>query len=321
MTARELIILGTASQVPTRYRNHNGYFLRWDGEGILFDPGEGTQRQMTIAGISASAITKICITHFHGDHCLGLPGIVQRLSLDNCPEVSIYYPASGERYLSNLRNASIYAHLDKVAAHPISGRAVLFESDSMTLEAVPLDHEVECFGYRISERDQLRVNDDRLRATGLRGPAVGKLMREGVLELPDGRTIHRSEIAETRSGQSFAFIMDTRLCAGAAELARGVDLLVCESTFLQSEEDLAVHSGHMTARHAAMLARDAGARKLVLTHFSQRYDDNQAFLAEAQEVHNDVVVAAEPHTERETPFRIAVPLRKQAGAVVPGDPV
>jgi ribonuclease Z len=82
MSARELVVLGTASQAPTRTRNHNGYLLRWDDEGILFDPGEGTQRQLTLAGVAASAITRICITHFHGDHCLGLPGVIQRLSLD-----------------------------------------------------------------------------------------------------------------------------------------------------------------------------------------------------------------------------------------------
>ena len=83
MSARELIVLGTASQSPTRHRNHNGYLLRWDAEGILFDPGEGTQRQFTLAGVSPATITRICITHFHGDHCLGLPGVILRMDLDH----------------------------------------------------------------------------------------------------------------------------------------------------------------------------------------------------------------------------------------------
>jgi ribonuclease Z len=82
VVARELVVLGTASQVPTRRRNHNGYLLRWDGEGILFDPGEGTQRQMLYAGVSASGLSRLCLSHFHGDHCLGLPGVIARLSLD-----------------------------------------------------------------------------------------------------------------------------------------------------------------------------------------------------------------------------------------------
>ena len=94
MSNRELVVLGTASQAPTRSRNHNGYFLRWDDEGLLFDPGEGTQRQMLFAGITASQITRICITHFHGDHCLGLPGVLARMSLDRVPHtVEVSYPA------------------------------------------------------------------------------------------------------------------------------------------------------------------------------------------------------------------------------------
>ena len=94
---RELVVLGTASQVPTRTRNHNGYFLRWDGEGILFDPGEGTQRQMIHAGIASSEITRICITHAHGDHCYGLPGILSRMALDRVPHpIRLHYPAAGE---------------------------------------------------------------------------------------------------------------------------------------------------------------------------------------------------------------------------------
>lgn len=96
MSVRELVVLGTASQVPTRYRNHNGYLLRWDGAGLLFDPGEGTQRQMLLAGVSATDVTRICVTHFHGDHCLDLPGVIQRLSLDGVPHpVDAHYPATG----------------------------------------------------------------------------------------------------------------------------------------------------------------------------------------------------------------------------------
>ena len=125
MTARELFVLGTASQVPTRQRNHNAYFLRWDREGILFDPGEGTQRQLTLAGLAVSAITRVCITHFHGDHCLGLPGIIQRFSLDGAPPVKVYYPASGQVYFERLRYASIFAGLETLIPHPIESGGIL----------------------------------------------------------------------------------------------------------------------------------------------------------------------------------------------------
>ena len=114
MSSRELVILGSASQAPTRHRNHNGYLLRWDGTSILFDPGEGTQRQMILAGVSPTSIGHICITHFHGDHCLGLPGILQRLSLDGVARpVEVLYPASGQEYFDRLRHASFYEdHLE-----------------------------------------------------------------------------------------------------------------------------------------------------------------------------------------------------------------
>jgi ribonuclease Z len=311
MAARELYVLGTASQVPTRYRNHNAYFLRWDDEGILFDPGEGTQRQLTFAGLSAHAITRICITHFHGDHCLGLPGIIQRLSLEACPEVTVYYPASGQRYFENLRNASIYARLEKLVTVPVSAGGVLFETDSFAFEAAALDHDVECYGYRIRERDKLGVREELLKPTGVKGRQIGDLLRDGKVVAPDGTVVLREDVTEMREGQSFAFIMDTRRCPGAEQLAAGVDLLVCESTFLSSETELAGIAKHMTARQAAELARDARAKRLVLTHFSQRYDDPNAFLEEAREVHQDSVVALDPDMAdpKSTRHRIAVPKR------------
>ena len=109
MSARELVVLGTASQAPTRYRNHNGYLLRWDTDGILFDPGEGTQRQFTLAGVSPTSITRICVSHFHGDHCLGLPDVLQRLALDRVTRpIEVHFPASGQAYYDHLRHASIF---------------------------------------------------------------------------------------------------------------------------------------------------------------------------------------------------------------------
>ena len=125
MSARELVVLGTASQAPTRYRNHNGYLLRWDAEGLLFDPGEGTQRQMLLAGVASSAITRICLTHFHGDHCLGLPGVLQRLSLDRSPTrwtPTTRPPARSSS--SGCGRCALYDDTVDVRPHPVTGAGV-----------------------------------------------------------------------------------------------------------------------------------------------------------------------------------------------------
>ncbi|MBS1796273.1 MAG: ribonuclease Z [Acidobacteria bacterium] len=289
MSSRRFIALGTASQVPTRERNHNGYFLRWDAEGFLFDPGEGTQRQMQFADVSATSITKIFITHFHGDHCLGLAGVLQRLSLDRVPHtVRIFFPASGEKYLDNLANASIYKNFASIERQPVAAEGEIFRGNDYTIEAYRLDHTAESWGYRLKEDDSFSLIPEKLEALGLRGPDVGRLKKEGSLVV-DGKTVLVTEVGAEKRGLSFAFVMDTRLCANAYRLAAGVDLLVCESTYLESEKIDAKTNGHLTARQAATIARDSNARQLVLTHFSQRYPNTRDFLAEAVTVHENTI--------------------------------
>ncbi len=305
MSARELVVLGTASQVPTRYRNHNGYLLRWDDEGFLFDPGEGTQRQMIFADVSATAVTRVCITHFHGDHCLGLAGVSQRISLDGAPHVvHAYYPASGQVYYERLRTASIYYDVGRWEPHPIEDGGEVERTPTWTLTARPLDHGVPTLGYRIQEADQRTMLPDRLQELGIAGPAIRKLIADGRIEL-GGRTIGIDEVSAPRPGQAVAFVMDTRMCGGAIELARGADLLICESTYLAADADKARDHGHLTATDAATIAREAGVRLLVLTHFSQRYPEVEPFVEEARAIFPEVVAARDGET-------IAVPKRLRA---------
>ncbi|MFD8260621.1 ribonuclease Z [Streptomyces griseoluteus] len=278
MSVRELVVLGTASQVPTRHRNHNGYLLRWDGEGILFDPGEGTQRQMLRAGVAAHDVNRICVTHFHGDHSLGLAGVIQRINLDRVPHpVTAHYPRSGQRFFDRLRYATAYRETADLTEAPVDTDGPLATTPSYTLEAYGLSHPVESYGYRLIEPDRLRMLPDRLAAHGISGPDVGRVQREGSLG-----GVALEEVSETRRGQRFAFVMDTRLCPGVHALADGCDLLVIESTFLDEDVRLAEEHGHLTAGQAAAVARDAGVRHLVLTHFSQRYSDPAEFERQAR---------------------------------------
>ncbi|MCM2388505.1 ribonuclease Z [Streptomyces albipurpureus] len=278
MSVRELVVLGTASQVPTRHRNHNGYLLRWGAEGILFDPGEGTQRQMLRAGVAAHDINRICVTHFHGDHSLGLAGVIQRINLDRVPhEVFAHYPASGQHYFDRLRYATAYRETVQLSQHPVITDGMLAETAAYSLTAHRLSHPVESFGYQLTEPDGRRMLPQKLAAHGIQGPDVGRLQRAGEL-----RGVTLEQVSENRPGQRFAFVMDTRLCDGVYALAEGCDMLVIESTFLDEDEQLAVDHGHLTAGQAARVARDAGVRHLVLTHFSQRYSDPGAFEQQAR---------------------------------------
>lgn len=293
MSGRELIVFGTASQVPTRHRNHNGYLLRWDDEGFLFDPGEGTQRQMLLAGVSPTAVTRMCVTHLHGDHCLGVPGIIQRLSLDRVMRpVQAYYPASGREYFARLRHASAFHDVTDVRELPVDAEGTIAVGPFGTLEARRLDHPVDAVGYRVVEPDGDRFVPELLAQFGVAGPEVGELQRAGVLRRGT-QTVRLSDVTRSRRGQRFAFVMDTRLCDGVYALADGADLLVIEATFLDSDADLAARYGHLTARQAAQVAAECGVRRLVLTHFSQRYPDMRGHHDEARAVFDGDLVLAE----------------------------
>jgi ribonuclease Z len=303
---RELVVLGTASQVPTRARNHNGYFLRWDEQGFLFDPGEGTQRQMTLAGVAATDITRICVTHFHGDHCFGLPGVLSRLALDGVEHpVHCHYPGSGREDFARLRWLWPDYAERILREEPVSDSPHLLMSDARLgrLTAVRLDHGIDAYGYRITEPDARRILPDRLAAVGLSGPAVGNLQRDGAVTHA-GRVITLEEVSVQKPGQSVAFVMDTRLCDGVYALADGVDLLVIESTFLAADASLAAEHGHLTAGQAARVAAESGVRSLVLTHFSQRYRDPAAFEREARAHYDGEMRVAEDL------MRVPVPKRR-----------
>ncbi len=294
MSSRIITFLGTASQVPTRTRNHNALFLQWDELGILFDPGEGTQRQMTLAGLSATQITHVCVTHFHGDHCLGLAGVIQRLSLDRVGHpVEVVYPASGQVFFERLRHASSFYEVATLLPRPVEAGGEMVEvcrAGKGRLLARALEHGIDCQGYRYQEDDGQRMLPERLAAAGVSGAMVRELIQAGQVQA-GGRVVRLEEVSEPRPGQAFALVMDTRLCPGAADLARGADLLVCESTYLRSEEREAHDHYHLTAAGAAELAVNAGVRRLGLTHFSQRYLTLEGFREEASAVHPDVFCA------------------------------
>jgi ribonuclease Z len=290
-SSRELVVLGTASQVPTRDRNHLALYLRLDEHAVLVDPGEGTQRQMTLAHRSVPSLSAILVTHFHGDHCLGLPGVLQRRGLDAPTDpIDLYYPAAGDRELQHLLRATA-TDLDVPARlRPVEADGEVGYIGPFRLVARSLDHPVPAIGYRLEEPERLHLLPERLAAFSLHGAAVRAALDAGGAWAGE-RWVPIDELGEVRSGLRVAFVFDTRLCDAVYELADGVDLLVAEATFLEAEAHLAAEHGHLTASQAARVAAECGVQLLVLTHYSARYPDTAVIAAEAATVFSDVVAA------------------------------
>lgn len=284
MSIRDLTILGSSSQQPTRKRNHGAYLLRLGGEGFLFDPGEGTQRQFIHAEIAPPVVTRIFVSHFHGDHCLGLGSMLMRLNLDGVKhEIHCYYPKSGKKYFDRLRYGTIYREKINVVEHPIDEAGLVHDDGGFKIYAEFLDHGVDNLAYRIEEKDERKYYKDKLQDLGIYGEDMRRLREDGLVE-KNGKIIHRDDVSFVRKGDSFVYISDTRVCEGAKKIAKDATMLLCESTYLDSEKEMARKHFHLTAKQAATIAKEAGAKKLILTHFSARYLDLTLFEKEAREV-------------------------------------
>lgn len=291
MNQRDLVILGCSSQQHTRARNQGAYLVRWNEEGLLFDPGEGTQRQFIHANVAPTHVSRIFISHFHGDHCLGLGSMLMRLNLDKVPHpIHCYYPASGRIYFERLRFGTIYHQTIHVIEHPIFEEGIVHEDEHFRIEARFLEHGVDNLGWRITEPDTRKFDKAKLDAHGVIGPLVRELESKGALRI-NGKMVVLDDVSHVRRGDVVAVTIDTLPCQPAIDLAQGAKLLLCESTYLESHRHLAEKHFHLTAKQAAEIAKKAGVELLVLTHFSARYQDLEEFGKEARVVFPNTLIA------------------------------
>lgn len=296
----ELIPLGTSSAAPTRTRHLAGTALRCEGRVLLFDCGEGTQYQLLHAGVNRSRIEAIFITHLHGDHLFGLPGLLSTLSLlRRAAPLTVVAPAGTGAALDALPGLSeldLTYPLELVEVPETFSSGEVYAGDTFTVGARPLEHRVFTVGYRYEERRRPgRIDAGRARAAGISETwQFDALRRNETVTLADGAVVTPDGIVGPgRRGASFAYVLDSRPCPGGRDLARGADILMHDATFGEEMLDRAIETGHATAREAAEVARDAGAQRLLLTHFSSRYADPAPLVAEARAVFPDTEAAEE----------------------------
>lgn len=289
-----LTFLGTGAAIPSLERNVAAIALAREGETLLFDCGEGTQRQMMRYGVSFS-LRDIFFTHFHADHLLGLTGLVRTLGLqDRVDPLRLYGPRGARKVLEHALAVGIERNKFPVEIEELApgDRVVRQGYDLVTAEA---DHRAMSIAYALVEHTRLgRFQPERVRELGVpEGPLWGRLHRGETVELPDGRRIGPTDlVGPPRAGRTVVISGDTRPSAAIAAIARDADLLVHEATFSAEEADKAAQTGHSTAAEAAGIARDAGVRRLVLTHISARYSrEAPELLMEAQAIFPATVVA------------------------------
>ncbi|WP_414469441.1 ribonuclease Z [Methanobacterium sp. ACI-7] len=288
----ELVFLGTSSAIPTRYRNHSSIALKAFGEVMLFDCGEGTQLQMSKAKISPMKISKIFLTHFHGDHILGLPGIIQSMAFRGRKEpLHIFGPKGLLQLIDNVRNFGYFSMTFEIYMHEIDN-GIIMEEDNYRISCCKMNHSVLNFAYKIEEKKRPKFIREKAIALGIRpGPDFGRL-HQGIPVEVNGKLIQPEEVlGEERKGRILVYSGDTSPARQMIEFAHGADLLIHESTFEAKYNDRAYEMGHSTSTQAAEIAKNANVKNLILTHVSTRYKESDSLEAEAKEIFGNSIVA------------------------------
>jgi ribonuclease Z len=291
----KLTFLGTGAGAPSRHRNVSAVGLQFSQESRLwlFDCGEGTQQQILRSPLKLSQLERVFITHMHGDHLYGLPGLLASRSLQQAglTPVTVYGPPGIEEYLNvtmRTSQAGLGYPLSVITAKP----GVIYEDAILRVECAHLEHRITTFGYAVIEKPQKgRFKVEEAAQLGITpGPIYGKLKAGQVVTLDDGRIIDGQKlVGADRPGRKIVYCCDTVHCQASVNLGKNADILIHEATFAHDDLDLAIRGGHTTARQAAEVAGAADAKTLIMTHFSVRYDGKDApgvdsLLHEAQEI-------------------------------------
>ncbi|MFB2838742.1 ribonuclease Z [Floridanema evergladense] len=272
----QITFFGTSSGVPTRSRNVSSVALRLPqrAEVWLFDCGEGTQHQLLHSELKISQITRIFVTHTHGDHIFGLMGLLATYGLAGNPtKIDLYGPPGLNDYIKACQRYSFTHFSYPLRIHTVEP-GIVYEDDEYIVKCGLLKHRVTAFGYRVEEKDKPgRFDVEKAKELGIpSGPIYGKLKRGEQVTLPDGRVINGADLCgPDQTGRKIVYCTDTVYCEGAVDLAKDADLLIHEATFAHQDAELAFQRLHSTSTMAAQVALESGAKHLIMTHFSPRY--------------------------------------------------
>ncbi|MCW4019851.1 MAG: ribonuclease Z [Candidatus Bathyarchaeota archaeon] len=290
-----IVFLGTAASIPTSTRALSAVAVQREGELFLFDCGEGTQRQMIQARIGFNRKTKIFITHLHGDHILGLPGLLQTMSLlGRDKPLQVYGPEGTQAFLEATIKTVQFSLKFPVQAHEIKEEGLVLREKEYGVYSAHAEHSVPTLAYALTEKPRPgRFHPERASAYGVpKGPLWSKLQQGEAVDLPDGRIVKPEDIlGPPRPGRKIVYVADTKPSDRIAEFSKGADILIHEATFAEDLAERAEEDLHSTPSGAALVAKKAEANLLVLTHLSARYGDTSVLLEEAKNVFPEVVVA------------------------------
>jgi len=291
----QVIFLGTAGSVPTTQRALPAVVVKRESELLIFDCGEGAQRQMVRARVGFHKKTKIFITHMHGDHVLGLPGLIQTMSLlDRRKELEVFGPVRVKAFLDAVRQTVQFTQTFPILVQEISEEGIVCEEKEYTVEAVHANHAISSLAYAFVEKPRPgRFSIEKAQRLGVpEGPLWSKLQHGENVRLTNGKTVKPSDVlGKPRQGRKIVYTGDTRPTKALVKLARSADLLIHDSTFDDELAERAREDGHSTPKDAAKIAKQARVKRLVLIHISARYKTPNLLLSQARKIFKNVDVA------------------------------
>jgi len=269
----KITMLGTSGQIPTAKRNHTGLLLNYGKENILFDCGEGIQRQFRKAKLNPCKVNRILITHIHGDHVFGLPGLLSTFNFSEYNKtLFIYGPKGIRRFLEEFIGVLTIKRKFKIVVKEVSGK--FFEAPDFYLEAEKMEHGIPTNAYNFVKKGQIRIDKSKLKKLKIpAGPHLQKLKQGKNMRYKNKKYLAKN-LTFRENDLKMSFVMDTLVNKKMVGFVKGADLFVCESSFGEELEAHAKKHMHMTSKQAAQVAKKAKVKKLILTHISQRYEKN-----------------------------------------------